>query len=209
MRIIYFGHFKEILYSRFVKDIDVFVFESGKVPSEVMAYIELHHKTYYVIDQHASLEEIILKIDSPDLVVVGSFGRILSKQAIEHFDRRIINIHPGQLPNYRGRHPLPQAVLNRDEYMGITIHVLTDVIDCGNIIQRIEVPINYHESYIKNQETLYTHIPELLDRAINNVLNKEVDFYHQTLLEGCYYKPLDRETISRIVSSNRLLDLFQ
>ena len=53
----------------------------------------------------------------------------------------VLNVHLAPLPRYRGRHPLPWALINGETTFGVTIHQMTDVIDGGDIYWQQEVPI--------------------------------------------------------------------
>ena len=80
--------------------------------------------------------DLAMKIDGNikklDFITERSKSRGTNKLytvAMYDLNKKIINIHPGILSQYRGRHPLPQAILNHETYMGITAHVLNKKID--------------------------------------------------------------------------------
>lgn len=54
---------------------------------------------------------------------------------------RVLNVHLAPLPRYRGRHPLPWALINGEKTFGITIHQMTETIDGGDIYWQKEVSI--------------------------------------------------------------------
>ncbi len=51
-----------------------------------------------------------------------------------------INIHPSLLPRWRGPDPVRRAILNDDQYIGCTIHCLTDEFDEGDILWQEAIP---------------------------------------------------------------------
>ena len=53
----------------------------------------------------------------------------------------VLNVHLAPLPRYRGRHPLPWALINGESTFGITIHQMTKEIDGGDIYWQRQVPI--------------------------------------------------------------------
>ena len=54
----------------------------------------------------------------------------------------VLNVHLAPLPRYRGRHPLPWALINGETTFGVTIHQMTNVIDGGDIYWQRQVPIS-------------------------------------------------------------------
>ena len=70
----------------------------------------------------------------PDVVLVFGTG-ILREPLLSAFDGRIINIHLGLSPYYRGAGTNFWPLVNREpEYVGATIHYLDAGIDTGPII---------------------------------------------------------------------------
>mgnify|MGYP006088703091 CR=1 FL=1 len=57
-----------------------------------------------------------------------------------------INLHGSLLPKYRGRTPHVWAIINNEDYTGITAHLIDDGCDTGDIIKQWEVPIDYHDT---------------------------------------------------------------
>ncbi|MDX1480160.1 MAG: phosphoribosylglycinamide formyltransferase [Woeseiaceae bacterium] len=67
----------------------------------------------------------------PDLVVLAGFMRILSPWFVQHFEGRILNIHPALLPAYPGL-DTHQRVLDAGESRhGSTVHFVTEELDGG------------------------------------------------------------------------------
>lgn len=69
-----------------------------------------------------------------DLVVVGFYGKILSKKILETPRYGALNVHPSLLPKYRGPAPVQAAILNGETETGITIILMDEQIDHGPII---------------------------------------------------------------------------
>ena len=53
----------------------------------------------------------------------------------------VLNVHLAPLPRYRGRHPLPWALINGESTFGVTIHQMTSVIDGGDIYWQRQISI--------------------------------------------------------------------
>ncbi len=77
---------------------------------------------------------------------------------------RIINIHGGHLPEYKGNHCFFFALKNGDiDKLSTTIHRVTSGLDAGDILMRC--PVRYQDG--DNSETLYSRAERLaVDRLV-------------------------------------------
>lgn len=80
--------------------------------------------------------EISKHIDTLDIdfLVLSGYMRILSKNFVEKYDRKIINIHPSMLPLYKGKNAIEQAFLDGKDIFGVTVHYVNAEVDDGEII---------------------------------------------------------------------------
>lgn len=201
--IIYFGNYDNIIFSQNFANIKYFVFERGKESKVIIDHLN-EDQEYFIINKIDDVLKIFCNKDF-DLVIVGSFGKIFKKKHINFFDKKIINIHPGLLPEYRGRHPLPQAILNKEKMMGITAHILTSKIDCGEIIETKKLKINFEDSYKSNEKRLFSFVPEIFDNIVKMFNINEIPFYNNQFYEiGNYYKPLQKEILLEVLNSDKL-----
>ena len=51
----------------------------------------------------------------------------------------IINTHPSLLPKYRGVHALAWAMINMEEELGFSIHLMNEYVDDGDILEQFRV----------------------------------------------------------------------
>jgi len=77
----------------------------------------------------------------PDLVILAGFMRILSDAFIDHYQHRLINIHPSLLPKYKGLNTHQQAIDNHDTIHGASVHYVSHELDSGPIVIQAEVPV--------------------------------------------------------------------
>ena len=104
--------------------------------------------TYLLEDRKTFSEDADhnLEGENIDLIVLAGFLSILSKEFVEKWQGKIINIHPALLPKYGGKGMygkyVHQAVLEAgDEVSGATVHFVTPGIDEGEIILQKEFKI--------------------------------------------------------------------
>lgn len=71
---------------------------------------------------------------SPDMVVVVSYGVILRESVLE--SAPCINIHPSDLPKYRGPSPIRTAIYNGDKKSAVCLMQVTSELDAGDVYMR-------------------------------------------------------------------------
>ncbi|MCR5118431.1 MAG: methionyl-tRNA formyltransferase [Lachnospiraceae bacterium] len=87
-----------------------------------------------------------LKKFEADIFVVAAFGQILSKEILMMPKYGCVNIHASLLPRYRGASPIQTAVLNGDEFSGVTIMQMDEGIDTGDIISQKSIKLDEDET---------------------------------------------------------------
>lgn len=103
--------------------------------------IFIDHKAFATREayDHALLTEITKF--KPDLIVLAGFMRILTHEFVEHFQGKMLNIHPSLLPKYRGLHTHQRAIDAGDDEHGASVHFVTADLDDGPVILQSKVPI--------------------------------------------------------------------
>jgi phosphoribosylglycinamide formyltransferase-1 len=79
-----------------------------------------------------------------DLIVL-TFDRIVPPAMVERYRGRIINMHPGLLPSFRGPHPLEDALRTGVCFVGATMHEVDEQVDHGPIIAQCTLPVGRDE----------------------------------------------------------------
>jgi phosphoribosylglycinamide formyltransferase-1 len=76
-----------------------------------------------------------------EIIVLAGFMRIVKKQLLDAFPRRILNIHPALLPAFPGVESWKQALDYGVKIAGCTVHFVDEGIDTGPIIVQRAVPV--------------------------------------------------------------------
>lgn len=97
-----------------------------------------------------------LKQYDADVFVVVAF-RILPEVVYSLPKKGAFNLHASLLPNYRGAAPIQRAVMNGEKMTGVTTFFLNPQVDCGDIIDQVQVPIAEDET----TGELYDHLMEV------------------------------------------------
>ncbi len=78
---------------------------------------------------------------SPDIIVAAYFPQIFPKALLSIPRLGAVNVHPGNLPLYRGTFAIPWQILNGEKELTTTLHYIDAGIDSGDIIAQKKAPI--------------------------------------------------------------------
>lgn len=107
-----------------------------------------------------------LQKDFDDAIVLVCGAGLIPQEIVDN--TRIINAHPGYIPNTRGLDALKWAILE-DEPIGVTTHYLGDQVDAGEVIERRELPIQPNESFFELSMRVYYNEIDMLVNALENL----------------------------------------
>ena len=93
--------------------------------------------------------------------------RVLSKEFIDAFPNQIINIHPSLLPKYKGLHAIEQTFESNDTLAGCTVHMVTEELDSGKILEQSAIPIEVDDTIESLTERIHREEYRILPLAID------------------------------------------
>ncbi len=142
--------------------------------------------------QIANCKEQIVNC-TPDLIIVAAYGQIVPKEILEIPKYDCLNVHPSLLPKYRGPSPVQYAILNGDKETGVSIMLLDEKLDHGEIVDSIKYSVSGDETF----ETLLKKLAEtgaqLLVDTVSKWINKEIKLMPQDETKATYTKILKKE----------------
>ncbi len=106
------------------------------IPTTVVSHRDFKSRESF----DASLTETISRLDV-DLLCLAGFMRILSDGFVEHWQDRLVNIHPSLLPSFKGLNVQQRAIDAGVRFSGCTVHYVRSDMDCGPIIVQAVVPV--------------------------------------------------------------------
>jgi len=120
-----------------------------------------------------------------DLVLSVFYDKIIKEWFIKKCSR-ILNLHNGPLPKYRGVSPINWALKNGETHHGVTIHEITPGIDDGPIYSQVQFSIypdvdEVKDVYARALEygwTLFTQTMPMLDRITPRVQDEAQATYY-------------------------------
>ena len=129
----------------------------------------------------------------PDLVIVAAYGKIIPKAALEIPGFGFINIHVSLLPKYRGPSPIQNAILNGEKQTGITIMLMDEGVDTGDILKQKIVKIAQGD----NTETLTKKLSDVganfLLEIIPLLIEQKIEPQKQDFSKATFCQLIERE----------------
>lgn len=115
-----------------------------------------------------------------DFIISFGYRYIISKDIIDIFPNKIINLHISLLPYNRGADPNLWSYLE-DTPKGVTIHYIDENLDTGNIIVQKEIKDNIqHDTLKTSYDRLINEIIILFENNIDNILNGNIKSFPQS-----------------------------
>jgi methionyl-tRNA formyltransferase len=87
------------------------------------------------------------KKEKPDLVVVAAYGLLVPKEILKIPKYGCINLHPSKLPSLRGPSPMQTALLLGLEKTALSIMLMDEEMDHGDILLQEDVAIDKNDTY--------------------------------------------------------------
>jgi len=132
---------------------------------------------YYKINNNNELLDIFNK-NNIDLIVLARYMQIIPQNIIEQYKNKIINIHHGFLPAFKGPNPYRQAFEKGVKIIGATAHYVTEELDEGPILYQDVVNIN-HKHSVNEMIQLGRGIERnVLYKAVKAHLNHKIIVYN-------------------------------
>ena len=137
------------------------------VYSEVKQYC-LTHNLHLV--QPTKVKEALNQIQelNPDLIVTCAYGQFIPSSILSTPKYKCVNLHASLLPRWRGAAPMQWAILSGDKKTGLTLMYMDKLMDHGNIIATIDIPLVPLKT---NYSTLYA----LMEEAVIEMINTKFD----------------------------------
>jgi len=126
------------------------------------------------LDFEGKLRKLLNKYEVKIICLAG-FMRILSKDFIESYKGRILNIHPSLLPKYKGLNTHARALASKEQFAGCSVHIVTSELDGGPILGQTQISIDKTDNVeslsakvLKEEHVLY---PKILLKFATEIKN--------------------------------------
>ena len=122
---------------------------SNRPQAAGLAFAQAHGISAAVVDHQSYAERLAfdqalaaaIDLHQPDLVVLAGFMRVLGPAFVQHYEGRLLNIHPSLLPAFPGLHTHRRALQAGCKVAGATVHFVTSELDHGPVVMQAVVPV--------------------------------------------------------------------
>ncbi len=99
------------------------------------------HRDYADRDSYDQALQAAIDEYQPALLVLAGFMRILTPAFVQHYQGRLINIHPSLLPAFRGLNTHQRALDAGATEHGASVHFVTEELDGGPVVAQARIPV--------------------------------------------------------------------
>jgi len=112
----------------------------------------------------------------PTLIVLAGYMKLIPSNITSIYRKKIINIHPGKLPDFGGKGfygmNVHRAVIDRGvEDTAVTIHYVNDEYDKGMVIHEEKISIKKGDTAESLAKRVLSIEHEIYPKIINKLLN--------------------------------------
>ena len=104
----------------------------------ILALGEGIETVYAPVAKQAELSRLIRQRDI-DFILVACWTYLIGNALITSPRKAALNLHPSLLPEFRGPNPIEQQLAQQSDRFGVTLHLLNDAFDQGDIIAQAEL----------------------------------------------------------------------
>jgi len=109
--------------------------------AEGVATFARSHKGMTRAEHDAEMEQAALDAGAEYIALAG-YMRILTPEFVKRWEGRMLNIHPSLLPSYPGLDTHARAIAAGDSHGGVSVHLVTEVLDAGQVLGQVPVAIH-------------------------------------------------------------------
>jgi len=164
-------------------------------PSKVKVFsLENNIPVFHTEKKEEKYKEALEKF-KPELIVCKAFGEIIPSFFLEYPQYKAINVHFSLLPKYRGAVPIQKAILGGEKRTGITIMLMSEGLDEGDILAQFEEDILKSDTNQSLRDRLVKKsryvLPEVLEQWINGEITPQKQ--DDSLATYCWQKDISKD----------------
>ncbi|GAC1360184.1 MAG: hypothetical protein NVSMB38_44060 [Ktedonobacteraceae bacterium] len=144
-----------------------------------------------------------LAVYQPDIICVVCFSQRIPRAIIDLPRLGCLNVHPSLLPANRGPVPLFWTFRNGEQVTGVTIHVMNETMDTGDILAQEKIEVRDGISYAQLEMHCAAKGGTLLAQVVHDLYEGCATYTPQDEARSSYYSfPTNKDCIVRVKEWN-------
>lgn len=166
-----------------------------KIWDDSVADLAEEHGVPVLIRNRPDDEELFarLKEADPDVIVANNWRTWIPERVFGLPRHGTLNVHDSLLPAYAGFSPLIWALINGEQEVGVTAHMMDEVLDAGDIVLQRAVPVGPRDTttdlFHKTLDLIGPIVVDSLDRIASGRTDwvkqdrSKASFFHKRATE--------------------------
>lgn len=161
----------------------------GYPHSPLIDFLEKEHEEVIVIEERVS--PLFIKENKIDFIVIYGYRYVIKKEVLAMLPNKVINLHISYLPFNKGADPNFWSFME-DTPKGVTIHLVDEGVDTGDIICQQLVELSCSDNLKKTYELLQNSIQKLFMNNWNSIKEQKIRPEKQ-VVKGTSHKLSEKE----------------
>jgi len=137
--------------------------------------------------------QFLKEIRDFDFCFVCAYGKILPLEFLRVFPERCLNLHFSLLPRWRGAAPIQRALMEGDSETGVSLQVMKEELDAGDIIASKSFPIDPEDNSLNLFEKSFVATKSLLEESLLPYLEGKIKTTAQDSSLSTYAKKIEKQ----------------
>jgi len=160
-----------------------------RIWSDSVAELAQAHDVPVLLRDRPDDEELMsrLKDADPDLIVANNWRTWIPPQIFRLPRHGTLNVHDSLLPAYAGFSPLIWALINGEQEVGVTAHMMDEDLDAGDIVVQRAVPVGPEDTATDLFHRTVDLIGPIVAEALDLIASGRTDWTPQDRSKASFF----------------------
>ncbi|WP_431877576.1 methionyl-tRNA formyltransferase [Amycolatopsis sacchari] len=158
-----------------------------KIWSDSVADLAAEHGVPVVLRNRPDDLVPTLKEAEPDIIVANNWRTWLPPEIFTLPPHGTLNVHDSLLPAYAGFSPLIWALINGEQEVGVTGHLMDEELDAGDIVVQRSVPVGPRDTSVDLFHKTVDLIEPVVTEALGLIASGRTDFTPQDRSKATFF----------------------
>ncbi|RJQ73744.1 methionyl-tRNA formyltransferase [Pseudonocardiaceae bacterium YIM PH 21723] len=160
-----------------------------KIWSDSVADLATEHQVPVLLANRMDIAEVTGLLDEvkPDIIVANNWRTWIPPEIYNYPRYGTLNIHDSLLPKYTGFSPLIWALINDEQEVGLTAHLMDEELDAGPIVMQKAIPVGPQDTTTDLFHRTIDLIAPVTVEALNLIATGKTDWTVQDRSQASFF----------------------